>query len=114
MHTEQLAEKMLFYFRTCGTEESDYKEDIPSFVRFANREGLGMKRLLALKEESTVLREAYGECEEILCDRIVDGALHKRLDASFSKFLLTARHGFAEEESIEEEPFSVEILLKES
>lgn len=113
MRTEQLAEKMLFYFRTCGTEESDYREDIPSFVRFANREGVGMKRLLALKEENAVLREAYEECEEILCDRIVEGALHKRLDASFSKFLLTARYGFAEEKAEDEEPFSVEILLKE-
>ena len=56
----------------------------------------------------------YEECEEILADRILEGALCKQFDASFAKFLLAARFGYSDkkEEKANEE-FSLEILLKE-
>ena len=113
MTTEALGEKMLHYFKTAGCEGSEYKEDIPSFVRFAHTLGTTVVALRRFKEQNADFRAVWEECEEILCDRITDGALHKRLDASFAKFLLTARFGFAEKGEETEEPFGVEILLKE-
>ena len=113
MTPQMLGEKMLHYFKTAGCEESEYKEDIPSFVRFAHILGTTVGALRRYKEQNADFRAVWEECEEILCDRITDGALHRRLDGSFAKFLLTARFGFAEKQSVEDEPFSVEILLKE-
>ncbi|MBE6655962.1 MAG: hypothetical protein E7609_03695 [Ruminococcaceae bacterium] len=108
-----LGEKMLHYFKTAGCEGSEYKEDIPSFVRFAHTLGTTVGALRRFKEQNADFRAVWEECEEILCDRIIDGALHRRLDGSFAKFFLTARFGFAEKVEAEVEPFGVEILLKE-
>ena len=108
-----LGERMLNYFKTAGCEGSEYKEDVPSFVRFAHALGTTVGALRRFKEQNADFRAVWEECEEILCDRITDGALHKRLDASFAKFLLTARFGFAENKAEDNEPFGVEILLKE-
>ena len=107
MTPKALGEKMLLYFRTAGCEGSEYREDVPSFVRFAHALGTTVGEMRRFKEQNADFRAAWEECEEILCDRIVDGALHRRLDGSFAKFLLT------EKEEAEVEPFGVEILLKE-
>ena len=108
-----LGERMLNYFKTAGCEGSEYKEDIPSFVRFAHSLGTTVGALRRFKEQNADFRAVWEECEEILADRITDGALHRRLDGSFAKFLLTARFGFAEKGETQEEPFGLEILLKE-
>ena len=113
MTPEALGEKMLHYFKTAGCEGSEFREDLPSFVRFAHAIGTTVMALRRFKEQNTDFRAAWEECEEILCDRITDGALHKRFDASFAKFLLSARFGFADKAEENTEPFGVEILLKE-
>ena len=114
MKTSKLIEKMLHYFRTAGCAESPYKEDIPSFVRFAYHIGADMQTLRAKRKKSKAFEKAWLECEEILSDRIVDGALHKRLDASFSKFLLSARFGYSDKgEEKEGEEHGILITLKE-
>ena len=113
MTTETLSERMLHYFKTAGCEGSEYKEDIPSFVRFAHSLGTTVGALRRFKEQNADFRAVWEECEEILADRITDGALHRRLDGPFAKFLLTARFGFAEKGEAQEEPFGLEILLKE-
>ena len=102
---------MLHYFRTAGT---DGTEDLPSFVRFAHRVGADMHTLRALYEKSPSFARVYEECKEILADRIIDGALHKKYDASFAKFLLTARFDLNEKKSeAEDGSFDLEITLKE-
>ncbi len=109
-----LAQKMIRYFETAGCEGSEYKELLPSFVRFAHRENLSVKALSAMREESAPFREAYEECEEILKDRITDGALCRRLDSSFAKFLLSARYGYSDkEEDGGSEAFSLSVTVKE-
>ena len=114
MTTEMLCEKMLHYFKTAGCEGSEYKEDLPSFVRFAHRVGTDMQTLRTLCEKNASFARVYRECEEILADRITDGALHKRLDASFSKFLLAARFGLTDKkEETVGEPFDLQITLRE-
>ena len=113
MTPENLSEKMLHYFCTAGCEGSEHKEPLPSFVRFAHHIGTTVGALRRFKEQNAVFCEAWEECEEILADRIVEGALHRRLDGSFSKFLLSSRFGFAEKAEASEEPFGIEILLRE-
>ncbi len=110
----RLAKKMLHYFETAGCEGSEYKELLPSFVRFGRREGLSVKALSLLREKSEAFKEAYEECEEILKDRITDGALCRRLDSSFAKFLLSARYGYSDkEEDGGTEAFSLTVSVKE-
>ena len=114
MKTNELKKQMLHYFRTAGCAESPFKEDLPSFVRFAHRVGTDMQTLRAKRNKSKSFDKAWIECEHILADRIVDGALHKRFDASFSKFLLSACFGYSDKkEETAGEEHSVSITLKE-
>lgn len=114
MKTKELKEKMLHYFRTAGCAESEYKEELPSFVRFAHRIGTDMQTLRAKREKNKSFALAWSECEEILADRITDGALHKRFDASFSKFLLAARFGYTDKkEDADNDKYGISITLKE-
>ncbi len=113
MTPEALGKKMLDYFRTAGDEENGGRDVLPSFTAFAHSLGTTVGAMRRFKEQNASFRAAWEECEELLCDRIIDGALHRRLDGSFAKFLLTSRYGLAEKSAESEEPFCVEILLKE-
>ena len=110
MSNREFAERMLQYFRTAGTADSEYKEELPSFVRFVHRMGTDMQGLQTRRSQSRAVTHAYEECQAILRDRIVDGALHKRYDASFAKFLLTDLLG---QEATEENTFAVDIVVRE-
>lgn len=113
MTPQALGEKMLNYFRLKEDASEGKKETLPSFTAFAASLGTTVGALRRFKEQNADFRTAWEECEELLCDRIIDGALHRRLDGSFAKFLLTARYGLADRSEKEDEPFTVEILLKE-
>ena len=105
---------MLHYFRTAGSAESEYKETLPSFVRFAHRMGTDMQTLRAKREKSKAFARVWSECEDILADRIIEGALCKRFDASFSKFLLAARFGYTDKKEDEgTESYEIAVSLKE-
>lgn len=111
--TNELAKKMLFYFETAGTPGSEYKEDIPSFVRFARSEGIFTDDLLLYKEKNAFFSRIYTECEKIRTDRIIDGALHKRLDASVSRMLIAAYTGLSDKAAPEDTQFQLKITLSE-
>ena len=114
MKNESIEKNMLHYFRTAGSAESEYKEALPSFVRFAHRTGTDMQTLRAKREKSKAFARAWSECEEILIDRIIEGAICKRFDASFSKFLLAARFGYTDKKEDEgDESFEIAVTLKE-
>lgn len=110
---KELAKKMLSYFRTAGTPGSEYEEDIPSFVRFAQREDLFTEDLLTFQEENTFFGRVYAECEKIRTDRIIDGALHKRFDASVSRMLIAAYAGISDKAAPEDAQFQLKITLSE-
>ena len=110
MSNREFAERMLQYFRTAGTAESAYKEELPSFVRFVHHVGTDMQGLQTRQAQSRAVAHAYEECRAILCDRIIDGALHKRYDASFAKYLLTE---LLIESAAEENSFAVDIVVRE-
>lgn len=108
---KQLGNRMLHYFRS-ECKGADGKEVLPSFVRFAAIEETSMHQLRELREKNAGFAKIAEECEEILCDRIVEGALHKRLDGSFAKFLLSEKYGYTEGKE-KEEGFGVRISLSE-
>lgn len=112
MTTKELGKRMLHYFRTDKGEGGDGREGLPSFVAFAESLGTTVGALRRFKEQNADFRAVWEECEEVLCERIIDGALHRRLDGAFAKFLLSARYGIGKE-ATEEEPFGIEISLKE-
>ena len=65
----RLAKKMVRYFETAGCEGSEYKEALPSFVRFAHRENLTVKALLCLREREEVFRVGGKKIVLASCNR---------------------------------------------
>ena len=104
-----LGQRMLHYFRA---EDPKEESGLPSFVRFAAKERMSMHELRRLCEKNKSFARIYDECEEILCDKIADGALHKRFDGSFAKFLLSERYRYVKGKD-EEESYGVKISLSE-
>ena len=87
---------------------TEYSEaGVPSFVKFARSAGLtvaDVERFRCRKE----FDRAYRECEEIRRDYLIDGALTKRYDGSFTKFLLT----LSEEKSAREDVSDLTLRLE--
>jgi hypothetical protein len=76
-----LRRRMYIYFR-------DYDgAGFPSISKFARGAGLTVAELEKFRK-NPAFEKAYAECMEIRRDMIIDGALAKRADASFAKFLL--------------------------
>jgi hypothetical protein len=72
---------------------ASYKDTgAPSFSKFARSVGLSLEMLLSFMSKSEFNR-AYRECNEIRRDYLIDLALSKRADGSFTKFILTEEYG---------------------
>ena len=69
---------------------TSYKDALgaPSFQKFARSVGVTCEDLEAFREHKEFDR-AYRECTEIRRDYLIDNALSKRFDSSFTKFLLS-------------------------
>ena len=107
MTDKRRAAAMLAFFR-------DYDgEGLPTFTKFAERMGTDTASLL--ERPSPCFLRAYEECRRILCDRVADGALSRRLDPSFAKFYLSSPlFGFTDEEAATSAvPFEVNIRIAE-
>lgn len=61
---------------------------IPSFQKFARSIGATLSEIEAMRSHKEFER-AYREAGEIRRDCLIDGALMRRYDPSFTKFLLT-------------------------
>lgn len=86
-YTTDLPRKMYTYF--CSYEGVG---GVPSFEKFARSIGTTLAILLSFRGHKK-FDEAYAECNEIRRDYLIDGALAKRLDASFTKYLLDSEGG---------------------
>jgi hypothetical protein len=60
----------------------------PSFQKFARSVGLTTADIESMRRHKT-FNSAYLECQQIRRDYLIDRALDKRFDSSFTKFLLT-------------------------
>ena len=75
---------------------------LPSFSKFARSIGRTLEELYSYRKHSEFDR-AYRECNEIRRDYLIDAALTRRYDSSFSKFLLSAEYGMGEKEKEKED-----------
>ncbi len=80
-YTKDLPKRMYSYF--CTFSESG----APSFGKFARSIGVTLEELESFRVHGNFDR-AWRECSEIRRDYLIDSALTKRHDSSFSKFLL--------------------------
>lgn len=74
----------------------------PSFVKFARSIGTTLEEITEFRKHSEFER-AYRECNEIRRDYLIDAALTRRYDSSFSKFLLSCEYGMGEKEKEKED-----------
>ena len=86
-YTPDIPRKMYAFFSSydgCGAP--------PSFEKFAHSIGTTLAVLLGFRRRKK-FDEAYIECSEIRRDYLIDGALAKRFDSSFTKYLLDSEYG---------------------
>ena len=81
----------------------------PSFVKFARLSGYTTAELESFRDRVKFDR-AWRECSEIRRDYLIDMALTKRHDASFTKFLMQEEHGSGTDES-EDEGLDVRVEI---
>ncbi len=72
----------------------------PSFLKFARSIGVTTEDVEAFREHKEFDR-AYRECERIRRDYLIDNALSKRFDSSFTKFLLSEENADTGDEKID-------------
>jgi hypothetical protein len=66
--------------------------EIPSISKFARRMAITVGDVEKFREHSE-FEKAYKEVNEIRRDYLIDSALMKRFDSSFTKFILTEEFG---------------------
>lgn len=84
----------------------------PSFQRFAAIAGLTYIDLTRFREKKEFER-AYKECSEIRRDYLINMALEKKNDSSFTKFLLSCEYGMGEEAATEDNRLEVTVEVRE-
>ena len=102
MQRRKLAEQMLAYFREASGEGG-----LPSFTKFAQARGMTTEQLLRLRSYGRFLA-AYNECRQMLFDRLVDGALTKRFDPAFVRYLI----GYLYEQEGKEPPQDLQVTVR--
>ena len=83
----------------------------PSFSKFARSIGATLSDVEMLRENPEFDR-AYRECSEIRRDYLIDSALSKRYDSSFTKYLLSYEYGM-DERSVEDSNIEVTVEVIE-
>ena len=82
----------------------------PSFSKFARRISVTLEDLESFRKHRE-FDAAWRECSEIRRDYLIDSALSKRMDASFTKFILSdIENGKDTEDKIH---FTLEVLEDE-
>ena len=81
---------------------------VPSFEKFARSIGATLEEITQFRKHGEFER-AYRECNEIRRDYLIDAALTRRHDPSFSKFLLTVEYGMGEKEKEEDNELNVTL-----
>lgn len=80
-YTKELPKKMYSFFISYSDSGA------PSYVKFARSIGVTLEELERFRAHE-IFNRAWRECGEIRRDYLIDYALTKRHDPSFSKFLL--------------------------
>ena len=83
----------------------------PSFSKFARSIGATLAELESFKKHKK-FEKAWRECSEIRRDYLIDSALTKRHDSSFTKFILQAEYGFDESEGADTAEQELKVTLE--
>ncbi len=83
--------------------------NVPSFSKFARSIGATLEELEGFRKFSEFDR-AYRESNEIRRDYLIDTALTRRTDPSFTKFILGAEYGMGEKEA-EKDDTGLDVTL---
>jgi hypothetical protein len=102
-YTSDLPRKMYSYFTGCNLATG-----APSFSKFALSIGVTLEELKSYRKHKNFDR-SYRECSEIRKDYLIDMALTKRFDSSFTKFLLSEFEAQNESEA-NEFKISLEVI----
>ena len=89
-YTKGMPRAMYCFFR--GYQDSG----APSFRKFADSIGATLRDIESWRVHEEFER-AYLECSEIRRDYLIDNALSRRNDPSFTKFLLSAEYGIEDD-----------------
>ena len=79
----------------------------PSFSKFARQMSLTLEDLASFRKHKR-FDAAWRECSEIRRDYLIDSALSKRMDASFTKFILSDME--ADRKTEDTVHFTLEVL----
>ncbi len=93
-YTPDLSGRMYHFF--LGYSEAG----VPSFDKFAASIGVTLCDLQRFRKHKS-FDLSYRECQEIRRDYLIDGALQRRFDPSFSKFLISLEDEMTEKEENE-------------
>ena len=85
----------------------------PSFSKFARSIGATMEEIENFKKYGEFER-AWRECSEIRRDYLIDSALARRHDPSFTKFLLSSEYGMGEKEHKDDGSLEVKLEVIEN
>ncbi len=97
--------KLLYTFFISQAESGQ----IPSLEKFARSIGVTLEDLVRFRKKGEFER-ACRESNEIRRDYLIDAALTKRHDGSFTKFILGSEYGMKERD-IEKEDTSLDVML---
>ena len=97
-----MTRKMYIFFR-------DYADSgVPSFSKFARSVGITLAELES-ERVSEEFDRAYRECNEIRRDYLIDNALTRRHDPSFTKFLLSSEFSMGDDDDDDTRSLDVRI-----
>ncbi len=109
-YAPDMPRRLYTFFATCTDQGA-----IPSFSKFARSIGVTLAEVkgFCVNED---FKRAYDECNEIRRDYLIDNALCKKFDGSFTKFLLTAELGMGENSDAENGgfDFTLEVISSEN
>lgn len=103
-YDKALPAKMYSYFTSCDTGTG-----APSFSKFARTVRLTLDELESFRKNKK-FDKAYRECSKIRRDYLIDCALSKRFDSSFTKFILSSE--FSMGEKPEEADRQISVILE--
>ncbi len=108
-YTPDMPRRLYTFFASYGDQGG-----APSFSKFARSIGVTLAELKSFCSNEDFQR-AYDECNEIRRDYLIDSALCKKFDGSFTKFLLTAELGMGENSDAEGDgfDFTLEVISKD-
>lgn len=88
------------------------KGGIPSLTKFASMINVSRRTLDKWAEENPTFRQAVEEARYRIADIIEDAAAVKAIDSGFSKFILTEKFGYGNEEKNDSDmPFELNITV---